>query len=591
MLYEELADKVYELGKRRGFFWPSYEVYGGVAGLYDLGPYGALLKQNIVEEWRRHFVYRFSEMIVEIESPIIAPERVFVASGHVEHFIDPVVSCTGCGRFYRADQLIEEALEVKAEGKSPQELTSLIRERGLRCPVCGGKLDEVRVFNLLFKTQIGPYQGSVGYLRPEAAQGMFISFKRVYQVMRNRLPLGIAQIGKVARNEISPRQGLIRLREFTIMEFEFFYDPKNPKIDEYLSAVVSEKLPLITAEARRRGEKKPEEIAVGEALGLGLIKSPWLAFWMYESMLFTEKLGIPRGNTLFEEKLPEERAHYSQQTFDQLVKTSRWGWIEVAGHAYRSDYDLSKHMEFSGQDLTASRALPEPVEKRVVEVKLAKHKLGKELKDRLTTLEAELRRLDPEVLLRQLQEHGYVEVAGVRLGSEDIVVDTRTERVYVERFIPHVVEPSFGAERLLYVSMEYALREKRGRAILAFPRRIAPVKVAVLPLTDDPSIVSEALRVFGMLKEAGFVATYDDAGSIGRRYARADEIGVPACVTVDYRSLEDGTVTVRDRDTWKQVRVSTRELVEALRRFIYEEARLEDLGPLHFAGEEAQVQE
>jgi len=582
---EDLSDRVLDIGKRRGFFWPSFEIYGGMAGFYDLGPYGALLKQNIVDEWRRHFITRYPELIVEIETPVITPEKVFLASGHVESFVDPIVGCKKCGRFFRADQLVEEKLGVKAEGKGIEELNSLIASAGLRCPVCGGELGDVRLFNLLFRTQVGPYQGSIAYLRPEAAQGMFVSFKRVHQAMRNRLPIGVAQVGRVARNEISPRQGLLRLREFTIMEFEFFFDPADDGSSEYFDRVRKERLRILTADMKRRGEEEPVSLTLEEAVATGVIKQPWMAFWMHESVLFLEKLGVPRSEVVFEEKLPEERAHYSQQTFDQLVKTGRRGWVEVAGHAYRGDYDLSRHMKYSSEDLTVKKQLKQPVEKRAVVVSLNKAALGRDLREKLIEIEEAIKRASPEELKAELDSKGYVEVAGYRLTREQLTVREVVERVTVESLIPHVVEPSFGAERLVYVVMEHAIREKRGRVILSFPRRVAPVKVAVFPLVEDEGIVRVAREVYELVKSAELMAIYDDSGSIGRRYARADEIGVPVCVTVDHQTLADGTVTLRDRDTWAQVRVPIDRLVSSLKRYIYESARLEELGEVFFRGE------
>lgn len=585
MSFEDIADKVFDIGKRRGFFWPSFEIYGGAAGFYDLGPYGVLLKQNIIDEWRRHFIVRYPELIVEIESPVITPEKVFVASGHVENFVDPIVGCKKCGRFFRADQLIEEKLGVKAEGKSIEDLSLIINNNAMKCPVCGGDLGEVRLFNLLFKTQIGPYQGSIGYFRPEAAQGMFLSFKRVYQAMRNRLPIGIAQIGRVARNEISPRQGLIRLREFTIMEFEFFFDPEDHGASSYIEKIENEKLPILTAEMRKNKEETPSLFTIDEALKSNVIKNPWMAYWMYESVLFLEKIGVPRGNMYFEEKLPEERAHYSKQTFDLLVKTAKWGWIEVAGHAYRGNYDLSRHMQFSGEDLSIRKQLKEPLEKRVLLVKLNKATLGKELKDKLLLVQERIRAMDAHSLKQELDEKGFVEIDGIKLYKEHLIIDEKLEKITTSSVVPHVVEPSFGSERLMYIAMEYAIREKQGRIVLSFPRKISPIKVAVFPLVDNEKIMEMAKKVYELVKNNDFLALYDDSGSIGRRYARADEIGIPVCVTIDYQSIIDNTVTLRDRDTWMQVRVPIDRLVLSLRRFIYEDAKLEELGPLIFLSE------
>ena len=577
---QDLYEKIVELAKRRGFFWPSYEIYGGVAGFYDLGPLGARLRRKIEQLWREYFIHRHQDIIVEIETPIIGPEIVYKASGHVEHFTDPIVECLKCGRKFRADHLIEEKLGIKTEGLTPEELTRIIREHDIRCPVCGGPLSEVKLFNLLFKTTIGPYSENVGYLRPEAAQGMFVSFRRVYEVMRHRLPLGIAQIGRVARNEISPRQGMIRLREFTIMEFEFFYDPENPweGLDRYLPRVADTKLRILTAEARQRGEEKPEEYTVEEAIREGIVKVPWMAYWMAVARDFVHALGVPYENMMFEEKLPHERAHYAQQVFDQLVRVSRWGWVEVSGHAYRTDYDLSRHMKYSGHDLTVFRPYEKPRVVRVKKVVVDKAWVGRTYRSEAPRVLELVSRLSPEEVERMIREKGKVVVDGYEIPAEHVKIIEVEEKVSGRRFLPHVVEPSFGSERLLYVALEYAYTEREGRVVLRLPRRLAPIEVAVFPLTRDERLVSKAKSIRDMLIDAGFAVYYDDDGSIGRRYARVDEIGVPAAVTVDYRSVEDDTVTLRDRDTWRQVRVPISKLVDALRRFIYEDARLEELG-------------
>ncbi|MCE4610959.1 MAG: glycine--tRNA ligase [Desulfurococcales archaeon] len=583
----DLFEKLVEIGKRRGFFWPSYEIYGGVAGFYDWGPLGALLKQRIVEKWRRFFVLSHQEYVVEIETPIIGPSRVYEASGHVEHFTDPIVQCTSCKRMFRADHLIEDALGVSVEGLPVEEMTRIIREKGVRCPVCGGVLGEVRTFNLLFKTQIGPYEGSIGYLRPELAQGIFVAFKRVYEAMRNRIPLGIAQVGRVGRNEISPRQAMIRLREFTIMEMEYFIDPEDPEGScPFFHRLESERLRILTYEQKRAGGK-PEYYKLSEAVDEGVIVHRCLGYWMAVGKKFVESIGVPEANMYFEEKGPEERAHYSTQTFDQMVKVSRWGWVEVAGHSYRGDYDLGRHMRFSGVDLTVFKPHPKPIvvkEKRVI---VNKAVIGRALKSEAKKVLQALQSMSQEELMR-LVESPEPEVAGVKVPREAFRVEEVERKITGRRFIPHVVEPSFGTDRNVYVALEYAYREKEGRVILAFPRDIAPIQAVVLPLIEnDENLVREARRLYEMLVDEGFTVYYDASGSIGRRYARADEIGVPAAFTIDYQTLEDGTVTLRDRDTWRQVRLKMEKAPEALRMFIYKNARLEDLGtPLSEAGGE-----
>jgi glycyl-tRNA synthetase len=271
-------EKVIELAKRRGIFWPSYEIYGGVGGLYDIGPIGTRIKNKIVQLWRKIFVEENSDFVVEIETPMITPKKVFEASGHLENFTDPIVECNKCHRVFRADHLVEEVLKISAEGLKAEELTNLIREKNIKCPVCGGDLGDVRYFNLLFSTNIGPYTGSTGFLRPETAQGMFTSFKRVYESTREKLPLGIAQVGRVARNEISPRQGLIRMREFTIMEIEFFMDPEDTE-NIPLDKFSEDKINVLPAEAKIKGEK-PSTFKVKELVDEKIVINPWMAYWM-----------------------------------------------------------------------------------------------------------------------------------------------------------------------------------------------------------------------------------------------------------------------------------------------------------------------
>ncbi|MCX8166188.1 MAG: glycine--tRNA ligase [Acidilobaceae archaeon] len=564
----DLYEKISDLAKRRGFFWPSYEIYGGVSGFYDLGPYGVLLKQRIIEKWRELFVRNHQEYVVELESPLIAPSVVFEASGHVEHFTDPIVTCKGTGRRYRADHLIEEALGISAEGMSTEEMSKLLRERGVKCPD-GGEPGEVTTFNLLFKTQIGPYEGDVGYLRPELAQGMFVAFKRVLEAMRNKLPLGIAQIGRVGRNEISPRQAMIRLREFTIMEMEYFVDPEDrdgscPFFEERAGT----RLRILSYDAKAKGGE-PQSFTVEEAVMEKVIVDKCLAYWMAVGQEFVEALGVPRHEILFVEKGPGERAHYSSQTFDQVVRTSRWGWVEVAGHSYRGNYDLSRHMSYSKADLTVFKQYREPLNVRVKKVMVDKGALGRLFREKTMEVFSRLQSLPVEVVEEQLAKEGKVTVDGYQVPKEAVRIEEVEEKVTGKKVVPHVVEPSFGGERALYVAFEYAYREKEGRVILAFPRDLAPVQAAVLPLLEnDEELIRTAREIYKALVREGFYVIYDDNGSIGRRYARTDELGVPAAITVDYKTLEDRTVTIRDRDSWNQVRVRAEDLPSALKKFL-----------------------
>jgi glycyl-tRNA synthetase len=362
----------------------------------------------------------------------------------------------------------------------------------------------------MFTTTIGPYSDSIGYGRPEAAQGIFVEFKRIFESARGKLPLGIVQIGRALRNEISPRQGPVRLREFTIIDIEFFLDPADPRCPR-LKEVENEKLRLIVAENKLKGMNDPIEVTVEKALNRGYIKQEWQAYFMALAKRFLVELGVPEEKQRFIEKLEWERAHYSMQGFDQEVYLERWGWTEVSGHNYRTDYDLSRHMKYSGVDLTAFK---------------------------------------------------------------------ETENGDGRRFLPHVVEPSFGLDRLVYVALEYAYTKKKKRKLLSLSRELAPIQMGVFPLVSKDGLPEKAEEVYQTLVREGFTADWDESGSIGRRYARADEVGTLLGITVDYQTLEDDTVTIRDRDSWKQVRSGLSNLPERLHDYFRGKIDFEGLGQL-----------
>jgi len=502
----EKVDKIIELAKRRGLFWPSYEIYGGVSGFLTFGPLGAVLKRRIEDKFREFYVRPLG--IFEIESSVILPSKVFEASGHVEHFKEPMVECTKCKRKFRAGDLLQEQAgisDIETEKLSLTELKNEIEKRSVRCTECGGVLGEPKYFMPMFTTTIGPYSEAVGYGRPEAAQSIFVEFRRLWELVRERLPFGVVQIGHALRNEISPRQGPIRLREFTIMDVEFFFDPEEPNCT-LLKDVENETLRLVLAEAKLKGSKESVSLTVREALQKGFIKAEWQAYFMALAQRFLREFNVPDEKQRFVEMLDWEKAHYSTQTFDQQIFLERWGWTEVSGHAYRTDYDLKSHMEASGVDMRAFKG-------------------GK-------------------------------------------------------RFIPHVVEPSFGSDRLVYVALEYAFQPKKDRVLLSLPRELAPAQVGVYPLVSKDGLPERARQVHQMLIGEGFAAEYDESGSIGRRYARADEAGTPLGVTIDYDTLKDNTVTIRDRDSWKQVRTQIDQLVSILGDYFHHKKEFEDLGRL-----------
>ena len=498
------------MAKRRGYFWPSYEIYGGVSGFLTFGPLGSLLKKRIEDKFRSFYIRPLG--ILAIETSVIMPGDVLEASGHVENFKEPTVECVKCQRKFRADHLLQEFGEMsdtETEKLTLQAIMEEIKKRDIRCPECGGNFSKAEQFMTMFTTTIGPYSDSIGYGRPEAAQGIFVEFKRIFESARERLPLGVVQIGHALRNEISPRQGPLRLREFTIIDIEFFLDPENTKCDR-LHEVENDTLRLITAENKLKGATEPITVTVKEALNKGIIKEEWQAYFMALAKKFLVELGVPEDKQRFIEKLEWERAHYSVQGFDQEVYLERWGWTEVSGHNYRTDYDLSRHMKASGVDLTAFKE----------------------------------------------SENGG------------------------RRFIPHVIEPSFGLDRLAYVALEYAYTKKKKRTLLSLSRELAPIQASVFPLVSKDGLPEKAKEVYQMLIKEGFTVEWDESGSIGRRYARADEAGTPLGVTIDYQTLEDGTVTLRDRDTWRQVRSEIINLSELLHAYFRHKIDFEGLGQL-----------
>ena len=569
-----------ELARRRGFFWQSYEIYGGVGGFVTYGPLGARLKQNIERKLRELFVTKLG--ILEIESSVIAPGKVFEASGHVNHFKEPMVECSKCNKRFRADHLLEEYAKkscVETEKMSLTEIQQALEKNGILCPECGGGFKPPQQFLTMFETTIGPYSGATGYGRPEAAQGIFVEFNRLYAMAREKLPFGVIQIGHALRNEISPRQGLIRLREFTIADLEFFFDPEEPKCC-LLKDVENETLRLYLAPERLKCTEKTAEVTVKDAVAQQLIRSGWQAFFMVMAKKLLAEIGVPAENQRFIEKTQWEKAHYASQSFDQEVYVDRWGWIEVSGHAHRTDFDLNSHMKASGADLRVYKEYAKPIEEEQLTVKPVMAKLGPAFKTEAAKVAELLAEAPAEEVTASLEKDGCYMAGPFKILSEHVDVSCQKTVVRGKRFIPQVVEPSFGCDRLFYVALEYAYRVKDDRVVMSFPRTIAPTQVGVYPLVSKDGIAEKAQEVHQLLVNEGFAAELDEAGSIGRRYARADEAGVPLGITVDYDTMKDGTVTIRDRDTWQQVRTSISVLPALLHWYFQEKLNFEDLGTL-----------
>ena len=443
----ESMETIVNLCKARGFIYPGSEIYGGLANSWDYGPLGVELKNNVKKAWLRKFVQE-CKYNVGLDAAILMNPETWVASGHVGGFSDPLIDCKECKTRHRADKLIEEwahsnGKDMIADGMTDEAMISFINDNKIVCPNCGkSDFTSIRKFNLMFKTFIGVTEDSKSevYLRPETAQGIFVNFKNALRTTRSKMPMGIAQIGKAFRNEITPGNFIFRTREFEQMELEFFCKP-NTDLE-------------------------------------------WFDYWRKYAKEFLLKLGIKEENIRLRDHSPEELVFYSKATTD-IEFAFPFGWGELWGIADRTDYDLSRHMEHSGEDLTY---------------------------------------LDPETN---------------------------------ERYVPYVIEPSLGADRVTLAFLcnayeEQEIAEGDTRTVLHLHPALAPYKVAVLPLSKKLS--EKADEIYATLSKK-FMCDYDEAGSIGKRYRREDEIGTPFCVTVDFDTLEDGCVTIRDRDTMEQVRV------------------------------------
>ncbi len=450
---DKTMEKIVNLCKSRGFVYAGSEIYGGLSNTWDYGPLGVEFKNNVKKAWWKKFVQE-SRYNVGLDAAILMNPEVWVASGHVGGFSDPLIDCKSCHARHRADKLIEDAAGITADGWSNDEMMAYIREHNIVCPDCGGNdFTDIRAFNLMFKTFQGVTEDSKSelYLRPETAQGIFVNFDNVQRTTRRKLPFGVCQIGKSFRNEITPGNFTFRTREFEQMEMEFFCKPDTDL--------------------------------------------EWFAYWKEQCVNFLKTLGMQDENMRLRDHDKEELSFYSRATTD-IEYLFPFGWGELWGIADRTNYDLTQHVEHSGKKL--------------------------------------------DYFDQEKNEH----------------------------YIPYVVEPSLGADRVALAFLceaydEEALPDGTTRNVMHFHPALAPYKAAVLPLSKKLS--EKAYEVYDLL--AKVVPTdFDDAGNIGKRYRREDEIGTPFCVTVDFETETDGKVTVRDRDTMEQVRIPVEEVAEYIRK-------------------------
>ncbi|WIA35437.1 hypothetical protein OEZ86_003878 [Tetradesmus obliquus] len=584
--------------ERRLFYIPSFKIYGSVAGFYDYGPPGCAIKQNLTQAWRQHFV--LEENMLEVECPAVTPEAVLKASGHVERFTDFMVTDVKTGDCYRADHLLEAAIEAALEDtKAPlspearKEAEDMLAGVGeMRAEALGAALTKFGVvapdtknpistpfpFNLMFKTSIGPRGDLVGYLRPETAQGIFVNFRDLLYFNGGKLPFAAAQIGNAYRNEISPRAGLLRVREFTQAEIEHFVNPddkRHPKFDK-----VAALQPLLYSRAMQMGDdKQAQALSLGDAVSQGIIANQTLAYFIGRTWLFFLRVGVDPARMRFRQHLQHEMAHYAEDCWDAEVQTS-YGWVECAGLADRSAYDLRAHTTASKTELTAYEKFAEPREVDVLRVIPNKKEMGtafkKDAKAVTEALEA-LPEEEAECLRKSLEADGKGSVTsadGTKFTVTSAMLEIKRERKKLagRNFTPSVIEPSFGIGRIIYCVFEHSYYTREGdetRAVFKFTPTVAPTKATVFPLVQKEALNEQAGKISAALTAAGLSNIVDTTGNtIGKRYARTDEIGVPYAVTVDFQTLEGEGVTLRERDTMTQVRVPVDEIAQVIRKLV-----------------------
>jgi glycyl-tRNA synthetase len=537
------------VAKRRGFIYPSFEIYGGIAGFYDYGPLGSQLKNNVENLWRSFYLLK--DNCIEISTPTITLYEVLKASGHVEEFTDLTVDCVSCKRSYKVEDIIEKGMSVE----------HAVKEDRIICPTCKSVLHDAHPVNLMFSTTIGIGDGRKAFLRPETAQGIFTNFHLLYQYSRKKLPFGVVQIGKGYRNEISPRQGTLRQREFSMAEAEVFFDPKD-KTHPLFETIKDKELILFDNE-------KEWKISVKDAVKQKIVNNQALAYYMYLTQDFLVSAGVDQKKFRFRKHAADELAHYAVECWDAELYSERFGWVECVGIADRSAYDLNAHIVSSSVDMYALRAFEQPREVTLKKVVPKMNILGPRFGGKAGKIKEQL----------ELMDAATVPTITVTVDGQSIdiqkdcydVVEVR-EKQSGEKFVPHVIEPSYGIDRVLYFLLEHNYVEGKKKdeeyTILKLNPLVAPIKVGVFPLIGDDQLITMAKTIDRDLRAAGIATFYDESGTIGRRYARMDEIGTPFCITVDHASMDDHKVTVRDRDTTKQERKNIQEIVPLIRQMI-----------------------
>ncbi|XP_023731441.1 glycine--tRNA ligase, mitochondrial 1 [Lactuca sativa] len=579
--------------ERRLFYIPSFKIYRGVAGLYDYGPPGCAVKSNVLAFWRQHFV--LEEDMLEVDCPCVTPEVVLKASGHVDKFTDLMVKDEKTGTCYRADHLLKDHCKDKLEKDlamsadkaaefkhilavlddlSAEELGAKIKEYGIVAPDTKNPLSDPYPFNLMFQTSIGPSGVSPGYMRPETAQGIFVNFKDLYYYNGNKLPFAAAQIGQAFRNEISPRQGLLRVREFTLAEIEHFVDPDDKSHPKY-SEVEKLEFLMFPRDLQMSGQSA-KRLCLGEAVSKGIVNNQTLAYFIGRVYLFLTRLGIDEERLRFRQHLPNEMAHYAADCWDAEIESS-YGWIECVGIADRSAYDLRAHTDKSGVALVAQEKFAEPKEVEKLVITPIKKELGLAFKGNQKMVVEALEAMSEKEAMDMksvLETKGEVEFEvctlekTVTITKKMVTISKEKKKEHQRVFTPSVIEPSFGIGRIIYCLYEHSFYMRPSKAgdeqlnVFRFPPLVAPIKCTVFPLVQNAQYEQVAKNISRSLTAAGISNKKDITGtSIGKRYARTDELGVPFAVTVDSTS----SVTIRERDSKDQIRVSIDEVAAVVK--------------------------
>ncbi|KAI9344880.1 hypothetical protein BDR26DRAFT_856891 [Obelidium mucronatum] len=631
---------------KRFFYAPSFAIYGGVTGLFDYGPPGTALQNNMINLWRKHFV--LEEDMLEIECTNLTPEAVLKTSGHVDRFADYMVRDVKTGEIFRADHLVKQVLNARLDqdqalqngtfdkkkvpkGKPMPErlpadlkteyenilesldnyqgddLWKLMQKLEIKAPETGNDVSEPKLFNLMFETQIGPTGQFKGYLRPETAQGHFLNFKRLLESNQDQMPFASASIGKSFRNEISPRQGLLRVREFTMAEIEHYVDPLK-KDHPRFHLVKDLELTLYPADRQLQGAGTLR-MTIGDAVAQGIVNNETLGYFVSRIYLFLIRIGINPTRLRFRQHMANEMAHYASDCWDAEIESS-YGWVECVGCADRSAYDLTQHSKATKEKLVVRETLPEPIVRDVVVLDVKKAVFGPAFKANakyvtgyLGTLlagdeewdEAKLKEGSLEWDAAKLKDldaklkagNGSTTITGTDgnqyvLTSKMVEVVEKTEKIHIREYVPNVIEPSFGLGRILYSLLEHVWWVREGddeaRNVLSFNPAIAPTKALILPISSNEQFNPFISQVASSLRREGVSTRVDDsAASIGKRYARNDELGTPFAITVDFQTVKDQTVTLRERDSLKQIREDIPTVVSIIKDLVEERITWSDV--------------